>query len=573
LGFTRASTIEVTTRSISPDDGGSEQAAGLVLFRVGGEGREYLVLRHRHGGHWAFPKGRIEEAECPFDAAVREVEEETGLSEIRPLPEVLATSVYRFERGGRSIEKTVTYYLAEVQAGSVVLSSEHTDARWLDGDAAKDTVTYEDGRRVLEAAERRLDGGELRSVGGFFEGRSELTDERRSAMEKLSFIDRALEDLRDRGLYNTIRTIESPVESWVTIAGKRVLNMCSNNYLGFANDERLCGAARDAIDRFGVGPGAVRSIAGTLSLHIELEEKVARFKGTEAALSVQSGLNTNLATIPLLMGADDVVFTDELNHASIIDGCRLTKAKRVIFPHRDLDRLEDLVNEHRGIEKKLIVTDGVFSMDGDLAPLPGIVEIAERHGAMVMVDDAHGEGVLGSHGRGIVDHFNLHGRVDIECGTMSKAFGVMGGYIAGPAKLVEYLRQQARPFLFSSAATPPDVAACIAAIDILQETDEPVRKLWENTEYFKSELEALGFDTGESETPITPVMLGGEKTAWDFSRRVFEAGVFATAIAFPTVPQGKARIRVMLSAAHSRKDLDFALETFARVGRSLGVIA
>ena len=391
-------------------------------------------------------------------------------------------------------------------------------------------------------------------------------------MGKYRFIEQALEDLRKQGLYNTIRTIESSVGAWVIVEGKRVLNMCSNNYLGFADDKRLCAAAKDAIDQYGVGPGAVRSIAGTMSLHIELEEKLAAFKGTEAALSVQSGLNTNLATIPLLMGKEDVIFTDELNHASIIDGCRLTKAKRVIFPHRDVDALRALLKENEGIEKKLIVTDGVFSMDGDLASLPGIVEAAEEYGAMVMVDDAHGEGVLGSHGRGIVDHFNLHGRVDIEAGTMSKAFGVMGGYVAGSSEIVDYLRQRARPFLFSSAATPPDVAACIAAVDILQETDAPVKKLWENASYFKAEMQRLGFDTGHSETPITPVMLGEAKTAWDFSKRLFDEDVFATAIAFPTVPKGKARIRVMLSAAHSKDDLDFALEKFAKVGKELGVI-
>ncbi len=391
-------------------------------------------------------------------------------------------------------------------------------------------------------------------------------------MGKQAFIDQALSELREKGLYNTIRTIESPSDAWVTIDGKRVLNLCSNNYLGFANDERLRNAAKKAIDEYGVGPGAVRSIAGTMSLHIELEKRLAEFKGTEAALSVQSGLNTNLATIPLLMGREDVIFTDELNHASIIDGVRLTKAQRAIFPHRDTDALKEKLEEHKAIPKKLIVTDGVFSMDGDLAPLPQIVELAEEYEAMVMVDDAHGEGVLGRNGRGIVDHFGLHGRVDIEAGTMSKAFGVMGGYIAGSAKLVEYLRQRARPFLFSSAATPPDVAACIAAVDILSESDEAVRKLWENADYFKAKLAELGFDTGKSETPITPVMLGEAQTAWDFSKGLFKEGIFATAIAFPTVPRGKARIRAMLSAAHSGEDLDIAIEKFAEVGRTLGVI-
>jgi glycine C-acetyltransferase len=272
------------------------------------------------------------------------------------------------------------------------------------------------------------------------------------------------------------------------------------------------------------------------------------------------------------MDKDDVLFTDELNHASIIDGVRLTKAQREIYPHRDVDALDALLDKHRAVAKKLIITDGVFSMDGDLAPLPAIVEVAERHGAMVMVDDAHGEGVLGHHGRGIVDHFHLHGRVDIEGGTMSKAFGVMGGYVAGSAKLVEYLRQRARPFLFSSAATPPDVAACIAAIDILEASDEPVRRLWANAREFKTALGDLGFDLGVSETPITPVMLGEAKTAWDFSKALFAEGVFATAIAFPTVPRGKARIRAMMSAAHSAEDLKFAVDAFAKVGRRLGVI-
>ncbi len=391
-------------------------------------------------------------------------------------------------------------------------------------------------------------------------------------MNKLGFIDEALADLREKGLYNTIRTIESSVGAWVTIDGTRVLNMCSNNYLGFANDPRLCEAAKRAIDEYGVGPGAVRSIAGTMTLHIELERRIARFKGTEAALSVQSGLNTNLATIPLLMDKDDILFTDELNHASIIDGARLTKAQRAIYPHRDVEALARLLEEHKAVAKKLIITDGVFSMDGDLAPLPGIVDAAERYGAMVMVDDAHGEGVLGRNGRGIVDHFGLHGRVDIECGTMSKAFGVMGGYIAGSAKIVEYLRQRARPFLFSSAATPPDVAACIAAIDVLEGSDEPVRKLWSNARVFKAALTELGFDLGVSETPITPVMLGEASTAWDFSKALFAEGVFASAIAFPTVPRGKARIRVMMSAAHSADDLTFAIDHFAKVGRRLGVI-
>lgn len=391
-------------------------------------------------------------------------------------------------------------------------------------------------------------------------------------MDKFNFLQQELHRLKEEGLYNIIRTIESPVGAWFVVDGKRVLNMCSNNYLGFANHPKLREAAKGAIDEYGVGPAAVRSIAGTMSLHLELEGKIAEFKKAEAALSLQAGLIANIATIPALMGPEDVIFTDELNHASIIDGCRLTKAKRVIYPHCDVGVLAKALEENKDIKKKLILTDGVFSMDGDLAPLPQIVELAERYDAMVMVDDAHGEGVLGNHGRGIVDHFGLHGKVDIEMGTLSKAFGVVGGYIAGKGEIIEYLRQRARPFLFSSAVTPPDVKACIAAIEILEETDEPLRRLWENTRYFKDEMKSLGFDTGKSETPITPVMLGEAKVAWEFSKRLFEEDVFAQAIGYPTVPKGKARIRVMISALHTKEDLDFALEKFERIGKELGVI-
>lgn len=391
-------------------------------------------------------------------------------------------------------------------------------------------------------------------------------------MGKYDFIVAELESLKAQGLYNIIRTIESPVGAWTVVDGKRVLNMCSNNYLGFANEPQLKAAAIRAIEEYGVGPAAVRSIAGTMSLHRELERKLAEFKGCEDAVTFQSGFCANLATIPLLAGPGAVIFTDELNHASIIDGCRLTKAERVIYPHRDVQALAKALEERKNVAVKLIVTDGVFSMDGDLAPLPEIVELAERYEALVMVDDAHGEGVLGSHGRGIVDHFGLHGRVDIEVGTLSKAFGVMGGYVAGKKEIVEFLRQRGRPFLFSSAATPADVAACIAAVDILMRSEERVRKLWENTRYFKAKMVELGFDLGQSQTPITPVMLGEARTAWDFSNMLFEEGVFAQAITYPTVPKGKARIRVMVSAIHTKEDLDFALDKFAKVGRKLGVI-
>lgn len=386
---------------------------------------------------------------------------------------------------------------------------------------------------------------------------------------KLDFIREELQALEREGLYINIRTIESPQGAWITVDGSRVLNMCSNNYLGFANHPRLREAAKEAIDRFGVGPGAVRTIAGTMSLHRELEQKLADFKGVEAAISFQSGFNANLATIPALVGEEDVIISDELNHASIIDGCRLSRARIVRYAHCDVQSLEENLKREAGARRKLVITDGVFSMDGDIAPLPEIVEVAERYEAMIMVDDAHGEGVLGRGGRGIVDHFGLHGRVDIEVGTLSKAFGVVGGYVAGRRVIVEHLRQKGRPFLFSSAATPPDVAACIAAVEMLEASDEQVKRLWENTRYFKEKMRALGFDLGRSETPITPVMLGDAHLARDFSRRLFEERVFAQAIGYPTVPRGKARIRVMISATHARADLDFALEAFERVGGEL----
>ncbi|GBC85606.1 Putative pyridoxal phosphate-dependent acyltransferase [bacterium HR11] len=393
-------------------------------------------------------------------------------------------------------------------------------------------------------------------------------------MGVLDFIDTELQELQAQGLYIYIRTIESPQGAWITVQGRRVLNLCSNNYLGFANHPALRKAAQEAIERFGVGPAAVRTIAGTMSLHLELERKLAEFKHVEAALSLQSGFAANLATIPALVGPEDAIFSDELNHASIIDGCRLSRAQIVRYPHCDVQALEDILRrEASKYRRRLLVTDGVFSMDGDIAPLPELVRLARQYECILMVDDAHGEGVLGHGGRGIVDHFGLHGQVDIEIGTLSKAFGVVGGYVAGSARLVEYLRQKARPFLFSSAVTPPDVAACIAAVDILTESTELVERLWENARYFKEGMRQLGFDTGRSQTPITPVMLGDARLATEFSKRLFEHNVFAQAIGYPTVPRGQARIRVMISAVHAKEDLDFALEVFRRVGRELGVVS
>jgi glycine C-acetyltransferase len=394
-------------------------------------------------------------------------------------------------------------------------------------------------------------------------------------MDKLQWIRDEIAGLRQQGLYNNIRTIDSAQGAWLVVDGKRVLNFCSNNYLGLANDSRLCEAAQRAIDQYGVGPAAVRTIAGTLTLHNKLEQRLAEFKGAPATISFQSGFTSNLATISALMGKEDVIFSDELNHASIIDGCRLSGARIVRYAHNDPQALDDQIKATTTTapyRRALVITDGVFSMDGDIAPLPQLVEVVERHNLPLMVDDAHGEGVLGRGGRGIVDHFGLHGRVDIEIGTLSKAFGVVGGYVAAPAEIVEWLRQRGRPFLFSSAVTAADAAACLAAVDILEASTERVDKLWNNTKYFKVEMKRLGFDTGRSETPITPVLLGEAELAQKFSRRLFDRDVFAMAIGFPTVPRGKARIRVMISAAHEQADLDRGLEAFSSVGKELGVI-
>lgn len=390
---------------------------------------------------------------------------------------------------------------------------------------------------------------------------------------KLQWIQDELQGLKDAGLYNRIRTLSSPQGAWLVVDGKRVLNFCSNNYLGFANHPRIVQAARDAIARYGVGPAAVRTIAGTMELHLELERRLAAFKGVESSITFQSGFTANLATVPAVVGKDDAVFSDELNHASIIDGCRLSGAKIIRYAHCDPTDLERVLKESRAqFPRAIVITDGVFSMDGDVAPLDKIYEVVQNYEALLMVDDAHGEGVLGKGGRGIVDHFHLHGKVDIEVGTLSKAFGVVGGVVAGNPIIVEWLRQRGRPFLFSSAMTVPDVAACLAAVDVLEESTELVDRLWDNARYFKAEMKHLGFDTGLSTTPITPIMLGEAPLAQQFSRELFEAGVFAMALGFPTVPRGKARIRVMISAAHSRPDLDQGLEAFATVGRKLGVI-
>lgn len=397
---------------------------------------------------------------------------------------------------------------------------------------------------------------------------------RKDTMEtKIQWIKDELDQLQQSGSLNRIRTIGSGLGSKMVVDGKCVLNFCSNNYLGLANHPVLSKAATDAIDQYGVGPAAVRSIAGTMNLHVQLENKLAEFKGVPAAITFQSGYCANVAVFPALLGKEDVIFSDELNHASIIDGCRLSGAKIIRYSHCDVENLQQVIKDAKGTYRRaVIITDGVFSMDGDIAPLDKLYEVAKEHDLLLMVDDAHGEGVLGKGGRGIVDHFGLHGKVDVEIGTMSKAFGVVGGIIAGNQVIVDWLRQRARPFLFSSAMTVPDTAACLAAVGLLESSTELVDKLWANGRYFKEEMKNLGFDTGSSVTPITPIILGEVTLAKQFSSELFNEGVFAMALGYPTVPQGKARIRVMISAAHSRADLDQGLEAFALVGKKLGVI-
>ena len=390
---------------------------------------------------------------------------------------------------------------------------------------------------------------------------------------KLTWLENELQSLKDQGLFNTIRTIGSAQGAWIIVDGKRVLNFCSNNYLGIADHPRLKEAAQQAIGKYGVGPAAVRSIAGTLDLHVEFERRMAAFKGVEDALYVQSGFCANQAAIPPLVGKEDVIFTDRLNHASIIDGCRLSSAKIIVYEHCDPADAEAKIKEHLPQYRRgLLVSDGVFSMDGDIAPLDKLYEVCEKYGVISMVDDAHGEGVVGRGGRGIVDHFGLHGKFDVEIGTLSKAFGVVGGVIAGKKVLVDWMRQRGRPFLFSSATTAADTAACLAAVDLLEESTELVDRLWANAKLFKAEMAKLGFNTGHSATPITPVILGENQVAQQFSRKLFERGIFAMPIVFPTVPKGTARIRVMISASHTSSDLEQGLEAFQEVGKELGVI-
>lgn len=393
-------------------------------------------------------------------------------------------------------------------------------------------------------------------------------------MSNISWINDELQALKNAGRYVPIRVLEGPQGPWVKIEGKKVLNMCSNNYLGLANHPEIKKAAIEAIEEYGVGAGAVRSIAGTGSIHIELEEKIAKFKHMGGALVYQGGLLANAGTIPVLVGKEDIVFSEELNHASIIDGVRLSSAKRGVYKHLSTNDLEKQLKEHRKEGKKaLIITDGVFSMDGDIAPLPEIVELGERFDAMTYVDDAHGEGVLGDHGRGIVDHFNLSERIDVEMGTFSKALGAMGGFVAGSKELIDLLKQKSRPFLFSSALNPGDAAAVLKSIELMEKDDSMLKRLWDNTKFLKESLANLGFGTGTSKTPITPVMIGDEKKTVEMSRMLYnEEKVFASPIVYPTVAMGTARIRLMPSAVHSKEDLEFAINAFEKAGKKLGII-
>ncbi len=391
-------------------------------------------------------------------------------------------------------------------------------------------------------------------------------------LDPLQYLSAELQGLRDQGLYRRLRILDDEQKAATSVDHRAVVNLSSNNYLGLTTHPVLRERALDAIRRFGVGSGSVRTIAGTMALHMELESRLAAFKGTEAAVVFQSGFSANAGTVSSILGRDDVIVSDELNHASIIDGARLSRAAIKVFPHRDAGAARTIVAGLPAAQRKLIITDGVFSMDGDLGALPALCDVADEYGCIMMVDDAHASGVFGRNGRGTVDHFALHGRVDIQVGTLSKAMGVLGGYVAGARTLVEFLYHRARPFLFSTSHPPAVAAACIGAIDVLEGEPGLIDRLWDNTRFFKSGLAALGFDTGSSESPITPVIVGDATRAMALSDRLFEKGVFAQGIGFPTVPQGKARVRTIVTATHTRGELQFALDAFKSAGAELGVI-
>jgi len=390
---------------------------------------------------------------------------------------------------------------------------------------------------------------------------------------QLQYLTDELSKLREQKLYQKLRILETEQLPVANFDGKEVINLSSNNYLGLTTHPKLKEAAVQAVEEFGVGSGSVRTIAGTMTLHMELEEKIARFKQVDASVVFQSGFAANAGTVQAILGKEDVIISDELNHASIIDGCRLSRAEIKVFPHKDVEACEKILQEiqDRG-GRKLLITDGVFSMDGDIAPLPALVELAEKYGCIMMIDDAHSSGVLGRHGRGTVDHFNLHGRVDIQVGTLSKAIGALGGYVCSTRDTIDFLHHRARPFLFSTSHPPSVAATSIAAFEVLEQEPQLIEELWANTKFFKEGLKNLGFNTGLSETPITPVIVGEAALAHEFSRQLFRAGVFAQGIGYPTVPHGTARIRTIVTATHTQEELSRALEILEAVARKLRII-
>jgi glycine C-acetyltransferase len=390
--------------------------------------------------------------------------------------------------------------------------------------------------------------------------------------DPLDYLSTELQALRDQGLYRRLRVLDDEQKARTSIDGRSVVNLSSNNYLGLTTHPKLRERALDAIRRLGVGSGSVRTIAGTMEIHMELERKLAAFKRTEAAVVFQSGFAANAGTVSAILGRDAVIVSDELNHASIIDGARLSRAAIKVFPHRDVAAARRILQDVPRATRTLVITDGVFSMDGDLGALPELCDLADEFGCIMMVDDAHASGVFGSQGRGTVDHFGMHGRVDVQVGTLSKAMGALGGYVAGSRALIEFLYHRARPFLFSTSHPPSVAATCLAAIEVLEQEPQLIERLWENARFFKGGLQALGFDTGASESPITPVIVGEGARAMALSDRLFEKGVFAQGIGFPTVPQGKARVRTIVTATHSREELQFALDAFKAAGSDLGVI-
>ena len=397
-------------------------------------------------------------------------------------------------------------------------------------------------------------------------------------IDPLSFLSDQLNDLKTKGTHFKLRVLDDEQAPVCTFDGKKVINVASNNYLGLTTHPKLREAALEATRKYGVGSGAVRTIAGTMKIHVELEEKIARFKNVEACVVFQSGFAANAGTVSAILGKEDFIISDQLNHASIIDGARLSRAKILVFEHKNVaDAKAKLASVKDQPGRKLLISDGVFSMDGDIGPLPGLCDLAEKYGAIMMVDDAHASGVLGRNGRGTIDHFKVHGRVDIQVGTLSKAIGALGGYVCGTRDLIDLLYHRARPFLFSTSHPPSVAATCIAAFEVLEDEPERIERLWDNTRFWKKELGLLGFDIGgkttpPSETPITPIIIGDGKLTMDFSRELFKEGVLGTGITFPTVPEGKARIRTIMTATHTREELQQALEVLGRVGKKMGIV-